>query len=268
MSIKIVAIDMDGTLLNDQSKISEDNLKALNAASAKGVKIVLCTGRPLIGVTPYLKQINFKNPDEYAITYNGAFAQNLNGDVLINHTLTFDDYLAAEKLSHELGTHLHVDGRNHIYTANKNISPYTIGESFLVQMPIRYRAVEEMNPKLEIPKVMFIDHPDILEKAKPTILEHFGENYSIVQSEPFFIEMMHKNVSKGNAVKELVEHLGLSQENVLTLGDQGNDLSMIEYAGTGVAMENAIPAVKKIAQHVTASNNESGVARAIEKFVL
>jgi Cof subfamily protein (haloacid dehalogenase superfamily) len=161
-----------------------------------------------------------------------------------------------------------VDGKNHIYTANKNISQYTVGESFLVEMGLRYRSVEEMNPDLEMPKVMFIDDPKVLSKARDQIFNRFQDEFSVVQSEPYFIELMPKNVSKGNAVKELAERLHLSLDQVMAIGDQGNDLSMIKTAGIGVAMENGIDEVKKNAQFITANNNESGVAKAIRKFVI
>ena len=209
-----------------------------------------------------------QNEKEYAITYNGGLAQTINGEILIKHTLSFQDYLAAEAFSRQVGVHFHVDGKNHIYTANKNISQYTVGESFLVEMGLRYRSVEEMNPDLEMPKVMFIDDPKVLSKARDQIFNRFQDEFSVVQSEPYFIELMPKNVSKGNAVKELAERLHLSLDQVMAIGDQGNDLSMIKTAGTGVAMENGIDEVKKNAQFITANNNESGVAKAIRKFVI
>lgn len=268
MSIKLVAIDLDGTLLNDNKQLTEENIAAINAASKMGVNIVLCTGRPITGIQRYLAQLELQNEKEYAITYNGGLAQTINGEILIKHTLSFQDYLAAEAFSRQVGVHFHVDGKNHIYTANKNISQYTVGESFLVEMGLRYRSVEEMNPDLEMPKVMFIDDPKVLSKALDQIFNRFQDEFSVVQSEPYFIELMPKNVSKGNAVKELAERLHLSLDQVMAIGDQGNDLSMIKTAGIGVAMENGIDEVKKNAQFITANNNESGVAKAIRKFVI
>lgn len=268
MSIKLIAIDLDGTLLNDNKQVTDENIAAINAASKLGVNVVLCTGRPITGIQKYLKQLELQNENEYAITYNGALAQTLTGETLIKHTLSFEDYLATEKFSRQVGVHFHVDGKNHIYTANKNISPFTVGESFLVDMNLRYRAVEEMDPTLEIPKVMFIDDPKVLNKARDQVFAKFGQEFSIAQSEPYFIEVMPKNVSKGNAVTELAQRLGLHMDQVMAIGDQGNDLSMIKVAGTGVAMGNAIDDIKNNAQFITATNNESGVAEAIKKFVL
>ncbi len=268
MSIKLIAIDLDGTLLNDNKQLTEANIAAINAASKIGVNVVLCTGRPITGIQRYLTQLDLTNEKEYAVTYNGALAQTLTGETLIKHTLSFEDYLTAEAFSRKIGVHFHVDGKNHIYTANKNISTYTVGESFLVEMGLRYRAVNEMDPNLEMPKIMFIDDPKVLSKARDQIFAKFQDNFSVVQSEPYFIELMPQNVSKGNAVTELAARLNLTLDQVMAIGDQGNDLSMIKAAGTGVAMENAIDEVKQNAQFITANNNESGVAKAIQKFVL
>ena len=93
MSIKLVAIDLDGTLLNDNKQLTEENIAAINAASKMGVNIVLCTGRPITGIQRYLAQLELQNEREYAITYNGGLAQTINGEILIKHTLSFQDYL-------------------------------------------------------------------------------------------------------------------------------------------------------------------------------
>ena len=268
MSIKLIAIDLDGTLLNDYKEIPQENIDAIEQASKMGVHVVLCTGRPLTGIQKILKQLTLHNQNEYVITYNGGLVQTTKGKTLIEHTLNFDDYLRAEAFSRKVGVHFHVDGKNHLYTANKNISKYTLTESLMVDMNLRYRAVSEMNPKLTIPKVMFIDYPDILAKARNQIFSEFQDNFEIVQSEPFFIEMLPNNVNKGNAVTELSQRLGLSLDEVMTIGDQGNDLSMIKAAKYGIAMQNAIDSVKSAAFYTTKTNNEAGVGLAIKKFVL
>ena len=115
---------------------------------------------------------------------------------------------------------------------------------------------------------MFIDEPERLNKVIAQIPASIKEKYMMVQSAPYFLEILHPEVSKGNAVKKLAEKLGIKQQEVMSIGDNGNDLSMIEYAGCGVAMENAIPEVKKSADFQTRSNNENGVAYAIQELVL
>ena len=118
-------------------------------------------------------------------------------------------------------------------------------------MPIRYREVSEMPKDLTISKAMFVDHEEVISAIKDKVISRLGNRYYVVQSEPFFIEIMNKEASKGSALDSLANQLGLSSENVMAIGDQGNDLSMIQYAGLGVAMGNAIPEIKEAAQFET-----------------
>ncbi|TXE53426.1 HAD-IIB family hydrolase [Serratia ureilytica] len=186
MAIELIAIDMDGTLLDPQHQITPAVKQAIAAARRKGVHVVLATGRPYVGVQDYLRQLDIQGPGDFCITYNGALV------------------LRA------------VDGA-----------------CIIARIPEETRA-----------------------------------RYTILKSAPYYLEILHKNVDKGAGVRMLAEHLGVARENIMTLGDQANDTAMIEYAGVGVAMGNAIPELKAVAQFVTSANTEDGVARAIEKFVL
>lgn len=268
MSVKLIAIDMDGTLLNEHSELNPATIEAVHAAQAQGIKVVLCTGRPLNGVTPFIKQLGLKGDDEYVITFNGAMAQTVEGKIMTSLTLTHNDYIDIEALSRKLGVHCHVESEDHIYTANADISPYTVGESSLVQMPIRYRSTDQMRADLPIVKCMFIDTPDVLGPAIEKVPADFHDRYYIVQSEPFFLELMNKAASKGRTLKVLAEQLHLNADEVMAIGDQGNDLSMIEYATNSVAMGNAIDDVKAVAKYETKTNIEDGVAHAIKTWAL
>ncbi|CAJ0999706.1 Sugar phosphatase YidA [Sodalis praecaptivus] len=135
-------------------------------------------------------------------------------------------------------------------------------------MPFKFRTVAGMDASLRFPKVMMIDDPDILDAAIKRIPQEAFERYTIMKSAPYYLELLSKQANKGTAVKALAEHLGLNRDEVMTLGDQANDLAMIEYAGTGVAMGNAIDEIKAASQFVTRTNLEDGVALAIQKFVL
>lgn len=268
MSVKLIAIDMDGTLLNEHSELNPATIEAVHAAQAQGIKVVLCTGRPLNGVNPFIKQLGLTGDDEYVITFNGAMAQTVEGRIITTLTITHDDYIDIEALSRKLGIHCHVESEDHIYTANADISPYTVGESALVQMPIRYRSPNAMPADLPIVKCMFIDTPDVLGPAIKKVPAEFHDRYYIVQSEPYFLELMNKQASKGRTLKVLAERLNLTPDEVMAIGDQGNDLSMIDYATNSVAMGNAIPEVKAHAKYETKTNVEDGVAHAINTWAL
>ncbi|WP_268913897.1 sugar-phosphatase [Lentilactobacillus sp. SPB1-3] len=267
MNIKLIAIDIDGTLLNENNELAQATIDAVSAARKRGVKVVLCTGRPLSGVKPYLKELSIDGSDEYAITFNGAMAQDLSGNIISHHTLSYEDVLRTEMFGRLLGSHYQIETTDQIITTNQEISPYTIGESYLVRLPIVYQTPEQIKDDLVISKAMFVDHPEVISRVKVNIPEELTDRLYVVQSEPFFIEMMNKNASKGNALKDLADRLNISADQVMAIGDEGNDLTMIEYAGTGVAMGNGIDEVKQAASFVTKSNAENGVAFAINKYV-
>ncbi|MDT2816057.1 sugar-phosphatase [Vagococcus carniphilus] len=269
MGIKLVTIDIDGTLLNSERKLTDEVKQAIKKATEMDVNIVLATGRPTIGVMPLIKELGLDNEHGFIITYNGGMIQNAGTqEILIQHPLPFEDYLDIELLSRKLGVHFHVQDCDRMYTANRDISEYTINEAFLTGIPVSYRAVSEMTPDINIIKSMMIDHEAVLDEAISKVPETFKEKFAMVKSAPYYYEILNKNATKGEAVKELAELLNIKPEEVMSIGDNENDLSMIEVAGVGVAMGNAVPAVKEIADRITKTNDEHGVAHAINEWVL
>lgn len=269
MSIKLVAIDIDGTLLNEKREITNEVKKTISAAISKGIVIVLCTGRPLPGVQDQLNELDLFQDNDHVITYNGALVQQTkSGKIISHHGLSHEDFLEIEVMARRIGSHLHSIDDKAIYTSNRDISVYTIQEASLVKMPLKYRTPEEMTPEINLVKMMMIDEPEILDAAIARLPKSFREKYTTVKSAPYYFEVLNKNASKGAAVAKLSQYLGIKQEEIMAIGDNENDLSMIEYAGLGVAMGNAIPLVKKTAHVVTTTNDEHGVAEAIKKYVM
>ncbi len=253
MAIKLIAIDMDGTLLLPDHTISPAVKNAIAAARARGVNVVLTTGRPYAGVHNYLKELHMEQPGDYCITYNGALVQKAaDGSTVAQTALSYDDYRFLEKLSREVGSHFHALDRTTLYTANRDISYYTVHESFVATIPLVFCEAEKMDPNTQFLKVMMIDEPAILDQAIARIPQEVKEKYTVLKSAPYFLEILDKR----------------KPEEIMAIGDQENDIAMIEYAGVGVAMDNAIPSVKEVANFVTKSNLEDGVAFAIEKYVL
>jgi len=268
MAIKLIAIDIDGTLVNDQKQLTQHTIDTIAKAKQKGIKVVLCTGRPITGVQQYLEPLNLSGDNEYVVTFNGSLAQTISGTPIVSHNITLEDYIDLETWARKSNIHFHMETLNYIYTANRDISPYTIAESFIVKMPIRYRTPEEITNKLTISKGMFIDDPKLLSEFIKNFPQELKDRFYVVQSEPYFFEAMNKNASKGNAIAELATKLGITSAEVMAHGDQGNDLTMVKNPGTGVAMGNGIDELKQNAQFITKTNEEDGVAYAIEKFAL
>lgn len=271
MAIKLVAIDIDGTLINDQRQITPKTVAALKKATAAGVKVVLCTGRPMTGVTAYLKELGIADQDdEYVVSFNGGLAQSTSGNVIVNHSISFDDYADWENFCLKQGVHSQIETRDYIYTTNQDLSKYTIYESGLVDMPVHYRSMDEMARERDqyiVAKAMMVDEKDKIDTALAHLPQDLRDRFSIVRSEDFYLEFMHPSASKGQTLKTLSEQLDIKQDEVMAFGNAQNDNSMIEFAGIGVAMGNSIPETLKIADVTVADNNHDGVAEAVDKYV-
>lgn len=269
MTIKLIATDMDGTLLNDVKEISPRNLVAIKEANQRGIKTVLATGRPIKGVQKYIEQLGLTGPDEFVLTYNGAYVQNLNGEVLVEHTLEYADFLKWDYLTNLYRSNVHAETLHHFYTTSQNLNQFITAESFLTEMPIRVRTARELDPQIKISKLMVTDFPEFLNEFIKKVPEKYFNEYQISQSEDFFLEINNKQASKGCGVYELAAKLNIKPEEVMILGDQGNDLSMFKQPEfLKVAMGNAVDMIKEHADQITATNQEDGFAQAVEKYAL
>lgn len=272
MAYKLVAIDIDGTLLNDHRQISPATKAAIAKATAAGVKVVIASGRPMTGVEGFLRELNLANrDDQYVIAFNGALAESTTGREIARDELTYQDYVDLEFFFRQMGAKMHVETSSHIYTANEDISRYSVLESFIVSMPIRYRTLDQMNKRRDhfhFMKLMGVDDPAVLSKVEEHLPDSFKQRFAIMRSEDYFLEFVNKKAGKGNAMIKLGRSLGIQPSEMLALGNAQNDESMLQAAGLGVAMGNSVPHTLKVADTVTADNNHDGVAKAIEKYVL
>lgn len=267
MSIKLVAIDIDGTLLNSHHQVTKNTIDIIKQKRKEGLRIVLASGRPLIGMNTYINSLGLTSKDDYIISYNGALALNSGTkETFVRHTLNYEELIEFHQLSQKLNVHSHFVDSKAIYTSNKDISPYTIHEAFLTKMPLFYKEIEEVSPTESISKYMIIDHEEIIDYAMKEIPQWYYERYNIVRSTGFFLEFLNKEASKGLTLKNLSDKLGIQQSEVMAIGDNENDISMLEYAGVGVAMGNATETTKKYADRITLTNDEEGVAHALEQW--
>ena len=267
--IELVAIDMDGTLLDPSHTLTPRVMHAIARARAQGVQVVLASGRPVSGMAPFLQQLGIEGEQDYCIACNGAVVHNIgSGQRVIEFPLSFEDFVFCERISRELGIHFQaLDGRR-MYTPNQDISHYTVADSHLSNVPLSYRRVEDMDPAMQFIKLMMIDEPAVLDAAIQRLPSELTDRFAVLKSAPFFLEVFDHRAGKGPSLEKLATHLGVDRANVMAVGDQENDLTMLQFAGTSVAMGNAIPAVKQTARFETATNAEDGVALAIERFVL
>ena len=269
MTIKLIATDMDGTLLDDQKELSKGALAAIETAKDQGIKVVLATGRPMKGVQSYLDQLNMAGKNQYVLTYNGAFVQNTAGDPVISHPLGYDDFLKFEKLADEYKMMLHFETMHHFYTTNTDLNRYIAMESFATDTPIRVRTAEQIRRDIVIGKIMITADPADMTEFKKQMDTKYFEDYQITMSEEFFLEINSNKASKGTSIGQLADKLGINHDEVMIFGDQGNDLSMFKQDEfVKVAMGNAIDDLKSRADYVTKTNEEGGFAHAVRKFAL
>ena len=265
---KLVAIDMDGTLLNSEKKISDRTKEAIHKARQMGVTVVLATGRPIEGVSRYLEELNMYTEKDYVLSYNGSLVQKTsNKEIIGKIALKGSDLHYLENLSNELNVNIHAFHEEKGLITPKN-SKYTEVEANINEIEIHEMSFDNVKENDVIIKAMMIDEPEILGPAIDKLPKEIYEKYTVVRSTPYFLEFLNKESNKGVGVELLAKHLGIKQEEVIAVGDAGNDLHMIEYAGLGVAMGNAFDEIKEIADYTTDSNNEDGVAKVIEKFIL
>ena len=264
---KLIAVDMDGTLLKKDKTISKVTQKAIQHAKNKGVRIVLASGRPIEGLQRYLEELNLISEKDYVLSFNGSIVQNTaTKEVIKKNILSGEDLHYLYELSQQLGVNIHAF--SNLGCITPKMSQYSELEGQINDIPVLEVDYNSVSNEEDIIKVMMIDEPKVLAKAIKNLPDAVYEKYTVVRSAPYFLEFINKNAGKAEGVKALAEHLGIDQKEIICIGDAGNDLDMIQFAGLGVAMGNAFEEVKEAADYITRDNDEDGVAHVIEKFVL
>lgn len=264
---KLIALDMDGTLLNSKKTISKENKEAIKAAKTKGIKVVLATGRPLKGIEKYLKELDLVNDGDFALAFNGALVQETKtGKILSQNYMTKDDLNTLYSLSKNLNVDIHFLTINECYTPKFNV--YSEIESTLSDIPLNIIDFNNVSNNLPILKIMLVGSKNKIDKIIKIIPKKLKEKYNVVRSASIYLEFLNKDVSKGYGIEKLCNELNLNKEEIICVGDAENDIHMIEFAGLGVAMENAYDEAKEVANYITKTNDEHGVAHLINKFIL
>lgn len=265
--IKLIGIDLDGTLLNDDKTISERNFQAIAQAKAKGVKVVITTGRPLKAIEHLLEALDLYDDEDYSITFNGGLVQkNQTGQVLAQTPMAFEQLKELYLLTSKLRIPLDVISDGIVYQIEgENESWYQRANPILTFQPITF---DQLDQKLFYNKAISAYDASILDQSIAKISESYHQRFEIIKSRDILLEFMPKGVTKSSGLAQLAQLLNIKQSEVMTIGDEENDLSMIEWAGLGVAMGNAIELIQSASDVTTLDNNHDGVALAIEKYVL
>ena len=266
----IIALDLDGTLTNSEKIITPRTFDALMKAQREGVRLVLASGRPTFGIAALANQLQLADYGGYVLSYNGGriidccektviFSQ------VVDQKLVPILYDFAEKAQLPIVTYL-----PEAILASKNEGEYLVEEARINGMPVvvAQNFVEEaMQIAGGSTKFLIPGEPELLIQLESEMKAALSAQMEVFRSAPFFLELPPKGIDKAQSLQRLLTHLGLERESLMAFGDGFNDLSMIQFAGQGVAMANAVEEVKSIADFVTTSNEEDGIAHALEQLL-
>ncbi|MEI0580208.1 Cof-type HAD-IIB family hydrolase [Brachyspira pilosicoli] len=261
-NIKLIATDLDGTLLNDDSEITDYNKNILKKLIEKGIDVVLATGRPTSSMDFYCKEL--QNNSE-SIVFNGAMVVDKNYNSIFSNPLKKEIVYEIIKLyetKYINNTSLNLYCKKQYIVAKDDFKIQTHTEK--VDKKNKIVGLENFNDNIEVQKMIILAENEILIDIKNTIDNLFTVHTSF--SNPNFLEILSENTNKANALKWLCNKKGIDRENVIAFGDNYNDIEMIEFAGVGVAMGNAEMKIKKNAKYVTDTNNNNGVGVFLKDF--
>lgn len=269
MKYKLLVLDVDGTLLNDAKEITKRTLSALLKIQQMGVRVVLASGRPSYGLMKVAKTLELGNYGGFILSYNGCQIINAqNGEILFERRINPEMLPYLEKKARKNGFSLFTYHDNLILTNNSD-DEHVLDEAELNDLVVIEE--EEFSTAIDFApcKCMLVSDD---EAALVALEEHWKKRLSgvldVFRSEPFFLEVVPCSVDKANTLGALLEHLGVKREEVMAIGDGTCDVAMLQLAGMGVAMGQAPDSVKACADYITASNEEDGVAAAVEKMIL
>ncbi len=267
MQYKLLALDLDGTLLNEEHRISSRNIEAIRAAVNEGLMVTIATGRMYLSALPYAGELGLDLP---LITYHGALVKQAAGGQILRHCpLPFEMALEILRMGEENNLHLNLYLDDRLFAAEENdqtryyqqiasVPLETVGllSSFLLQKGS------------EPTKLTIINMDERIGELQQLLEKKYKPHLSVLQSRPYFLEITHKEATKGQALDFLAGKKEILPGEIIAMGDSYNDIDMLRYAGLGVAMANAPPEVQAAADLITLSNIEDGVAVFLEKHIL
>ena len=270
--IQLVAIDLDGTLLRDDKSLSQENVDAIKEAIEQGVQVVICTGRTLPSIQYLSKQLPQGDGDEYLILQNGAVIHQLPDLNIVHETiLTEGDRQAIYDVFKEYRSEevqmVAFDPDKLYLVDDETANPTVVQDAKTLSTDITLAKFEEVLNLETLYKIVVFGGVEFIDDYLEKIPNELYEQVHIVRSLPVAIEFIPKLANKANGLNALIQLLDIKAENIMTIGDELNDYEMVKMAGLGVAMENGHPEVKSVADELTLTNNENGVAHAIRKFV-
>ena len=266
--IKLIAIDLDGTLLREDKTLSKGNIEALHQAHEAGYDIVICTGRPLSGVRPIFEAIDLPEGDYYMIINNGCTTLSTKKwEIIGKEELTLNDMHRLYQLTENHKVQLTLFDLDHYLVVEEEASQLVAKDADMVHNQPKTVHEKDLSRYVPIFQAMYVGAPSAIDAFQAQHEAALEADFNTVRSQNILFEILPKGASKASALQALSQTLGYSRDQVMALGDANNDLEMLRFAGYSVAMGNGNAAVKEIADFITLTNDEDGVAHAIHKLI-
>lgn len=268
MKYKLIATDMDGTLLDDNHKLTNGNIEAIVNIQKKGVKFVLASGRPSFAMFEQAKQLKMDENGGYVLAFNGGQLIDMsNNEIVFHEGLTKNDIEIVYQISKELEIPMVLYFEDTVYaTKNTKLTKYEADQCNMKL--VEFENLEKLYELgiTETTKCMLIDEPEKIKEAEKYMENNYNDKYFFAISKPIFLEIANKNVNKGKTLKKLGEILNIEMEEMIAVGDSGNDIPLLEVSGMPVAVENAISEIKEISKFISTNNNNDALKTVIENF--
>ena len=268
MQEKVLVLDIDGTLTNSKKEITPETKRGIQTVLEHGHKVILASGRPTPGMRRYEKELELEKYGGYLLSFNGGrIVECRTGEIVYQRILPLSIVPGLHAFARKNGCGLVT------YFGDSVLSAFTPDEYVELESRINGMPIKIVDDfvhfvDFEINKCVLTASVDKAPELEKQLQEKYGEIVSVYRSEPFFIEIMPKNVDKATSLDRMLETVGMTRENAICCGGGFNDISMIKYAGTGVAMGNAQPAVKEAADYITGTNDEDGLVQVIDQFIM
>lgn len=264
---KLVAIDLDGTLLDDQKNIPSPNISLIKKIKDRGVKVVIATGRPLIVIRKILSQLGIDSDESYCVALNGAMVQKI-GSAEIIYSANF----SARKFRHvfhlikKYSLYLHAFSLEYGLIANKK-NKYSDIECYGGVIEYREFDFEKITDDDLFYKAVLTGPKEEIDRLEKNLDHVFIEMFTVVRTLPCILEFLPKGTNKGSGLQHLADKLNIKPDEMIAFGDEHNDLEMMQTVGLPVAMGNAVQPIKNISRIITLTNNEAGVAYMLNELI-
>jgi Cof subfamily protein (haloacid dehalogenase superfamily) len=264
--IKMVALDLDGTLLTSDKTISKGNEQALKAIHNDGVKVVLCTGRPINAIWRFIEQLGLTEDLDYTITFNGALVVHNNDKAeLAKSGIEKADLVPLHNFVKAENAPLDILDFQQVYPMT-DLKHSMYQQQFKGNIDFVPRAFSDLSTSDEYSKAIVSDQPELLDRYQSAMDDTLRSQYHIVRSQPQIMEFLAPGMDKVVGLKALLDHFDMDFNNLMAFGDAENDLGMIKNAEIGVVMENGQLPVKEAGDVITGNNDDDGVAQFVNKY--